>query len=121
MRNSPNLSAIVPPEHVYAFSLPIEAKKEGFHPVILVTDIRGLYNKFASDQSYGAYRTVQIQGWFDTADVNADKARRLVDTELGKQRWFNTYDGGWDVDPDTSELYFTTQYTTDTVSEDKGE
>lgn len=124
LRSSPELTALIPSANIYAFTLPLEVTKQAMepvHPVILVTDIRGLYNKFASNQSYGAYRTVQIQCWFDPADPNADKVRRLVDTVLGKIKWFNTYDGGFDVDPDTSELFFTTQYTTNTVNEDKGE
>lgn len=123
LRALPQLTAIVPAANIYAFSLPLQVTKEAVepvHPIILVTSIRGLYNKFASNHAYGAYRTVQIQGWFDPADTRADTVRRLVNTALENINYYNTYDADFDVDPNTSELYFTSQYTKNSYKENNG-
>ncbi len=116
----PQLTEIVPADHIFAYMLPKEFQKVTDQPVILVTDIRGMYNKFASDHSYGAYRTVQIQGWFSQNDTNADKVRRLVNYVCETAFYFNTYDGGFSADPVTDELFFTCQYTKESNKEDNG-
>ncbi|MDD9149335.1 hypothetical protein OYT88_12365 [Sporolactobacillus sp. CQH2019] len=123
LRSLSQLTDIVPAENIYAFTLPLEVTKqavEPVHPVLLVTSIRGLYNKFASNHAYGAYRTVQIQGWFDPADTRADKVRRLINTACEAIGYYNSYDADFDMDPDTSEFYFTTQYTKNSHNEDNG-
>lgn len=116
----PELTTIVPADHIFAYRLPKEFRKATDQPVILVTDIRGMYNKFASNHAYGAYRTVQIQGWFSQDDTRADKVRRLVNTACEAIKYYNSYDAGFAIDPDTDELFFTCQYTKESTKEDNG-
>ncbi|GGL55889.1 hypothetical protein [Sporolactobacillus putidus] len=119
--NLPQLTAIVPASHIFCYAVPEEFQKVTDQPVIRIDDIRGLYNKFASNHAYGAYRTVEIQGWFNSKDVvRADKVRRLVNTACESIAYYNSYDGGFNIDPNTAELMFTTQYTKDSVVEDDG-
>lgn len=114
------LTAIVPSDHIFAYRLPKEFQKVTDQPVILVTDIRGTYDKWASNRAYGAHRTVQIQGWFSQSDMRADRVRRLVNTACESAKYFNTYDAGFAADPVTDELFFTCQYTKESVKEDDG-
>ncbi|MDD9147348.1 hypothetical protein OYT88_02135 [Sporolactobacillus sp. CQH2019] len=120
LRSLPQLTAIVPADHICAYVIKKEFQKQMDQPVILVTDVRGLYNKFASNHAYGAYRTVQIQGWFDPSDARADRVRRLVNYGAETVGYYNTYDGGFVADPVTNELFFTCQYTKSSAKEDNG-
>jgi hypothetical protein len=110
LRENPLLIAMIPSENIKAFNLPEEMRQEGSVPVMLITDVRAAYTRFASDHASGRYRTVQIQAWFDLSDGNIEAVQDEVNQTMEKNKWFNSYDAGIATDPDTSELFFTMQY-----------
>jgi hypothetical protein len=110
LRAAPLLTAMVPAANIKAFNLPEEMQQEGSVPVMLITDVRAAYTRFASDHASGRYRTVQIQAWFDASDGNIEAVQDEVNRTMEENKWFNSYDAGITKDPDTSELFFTMQY-----------
>ncbi|MFX3616126.1 MAG: hypothetical protein ACE3JK_01170 [Sporolactobacillus sp.] len=109
LRADSALTALVPAENIKAFNVPAEWVDNNVVPRILVTEVSAPFNRFGSDHAQGRVKREQVQGWFDlSADVDAvQKALNMV---LENSRWFNSYDAGIAEDPDTSELFFTMQY-----------
>lgn len=106
LRDAPLLTSLVPANHIVAFSVP-EALTDS--PRLLITDVRAPFTRFASNGARGRYKTVQVQGWFDPA-FDIESVQLELNTALENARWFNSYDAGVIEDPDTSELFFTMQY-----------
>lgn len=109
LRADSTVTAFVPAANIKAFSIPAEWVDEGVVPRILVTDISASFTRFGSDHARGRFKRAQIQGWFDpSADIDA--VQKAVNSAMENSKWFNSYDGGVIKDPDTSELFFTMQY-----------
>jgi hypothetical protein len=103
------LMALVPPDHIKAFNIPSEWVDNSVVPRILVTEVSAPFNRFGSDHAQGRVKREQVQGWFDpSADVDA--VQNALNKAMENNKWFNSYDAGIAEDPDTSELFFTMQY-----------
>lgn len=108
LRSLPELTQMIPAENMKAFNLPQEIQDRA--ECLLVTDIRAPFARFGGNHAQGRYRTVQIQAWFNPDHNVIDEFQIKMNQVLEDYGWFNNFDGGIDEDPDTSELFFTMQY-----------
>jgi hypothetical protein len=108
LRGSSELTQIIPSENMKSFNLPKEMQDNA--ECLLVTDVRAPFTNFGGNHAQGRYRTVQIQAWFSPDHDVIDEFQKQMNQVLEDNQWFNSYDGGIDEDPDTSELFFTMQY-----------
>lgn len=113
LRQSPEVTQYIPAERIKSFNLPEELSDKA--QCMLITDIRAPFTDFASNHAQGRFRTVQIQAWFSPEQDVIDAFQKAMNTVLENSKWFNSFDGGTDVDPDTSELFFTMQYSKNEV------
>lgn len=111
LRSDGNLTSIIPADNIKGYALSKELKTEESVPVLLITDIRAPFTNFASDHAGGRYRTVQIQGWFNVNDNRIEQAQLIINSIMEDNFYYNSFDGGIDLDPDFSSLlFFTMQY-----------
>lgn len=103
-----DLTQIVPVDNICGYK--IKDEFQNVTPVILVSDIRSSFTNFGSDHAGGRYRTVQIQAWFDPSDSNIEQVELLINSIMESNKWYCSFDSGVEIDPDTSGLYFTMQF-----------
>lgn len=111
LRSDTDLTAIFLSDNIKGYALPKELKTVESVPILLITDIRAPFTNFASDHAGGRFRTVQIQGWFSVNDTRIEQAQLIINSIMEDNLYYNSFDGGIDLDPDfPSLLFFTMQY-----------
>lgn len=108
LQTDADLTQFVSADNIYGYKIPDEFKE--ITPLILVTDIRSSFTSFGSNHANGRYRTVQIQAWFDPSDSNIEQVELLINSIMESNKWYCSFDSGIDIDPDSSELFFTMQF-----------
>jgi hypothetical protein len=109
LRTDSALTAFVPADHIKAFNIPTEWVDNSIVPRLLVTEVSAPFNRFGSDHAQGRAKREQVQGWFDLS-TDVDAVQNALNSAMENSGWFNSYDAGIAEDPDTSELFFTMQF-----------